>query len=100
MARQVALMGHSFPHTAALRNGSAQQFILALNRLNNTGNNTHQTHLKILGAAFSPLLKTQRPVLPHAKLLGLLGWLWRWTGLRQGQTRQPLSQRCPLLASA
>lgn len=81
-------MGRSFPHVAASRNSATQQFILVLNRLNYSGNNNpRQISLKILGAACSPLLRTWKPVLPHANLSGILGWLWRWSGLGQDQTR-------------
>lgn len=87
MAGQVALTGHSFPRIAAPRYDSTWQFILALNGLNTTSDNTHQILLKIPGAAYSPLPKIQKPVLPHENLSGLLGWLWKWTGLKRHQTR-------------
>ena len=82
MAGQLVLMGCSFPRVAALRYGSASQFISALNRLDNTGNNTRQILLKISGAACNPLPETQKSVPPHANLSGFFGWLWRRTGLR------------------
>lgn len=72
---QVVLMDHRFPHAVALWCGSAWQFILALSRLNNTGNDTRQIFLKIFRAACSLLPKTQKSVLPHGDLSGLLGWL-------------------------
>lgn len=80
---QVVLMDHRFPHAAALRCGSAWQFILALSRLNNTISDTQQILLKIPRAACSLLPKTQKSVLPHGNLSGLSGWLWKWFGLRQ-----------------
>lgn len=75
-------MDHRFPDATALRCGSAWQFILALNKLDNTGNDTQQILLKISRAACSLLPKTQKSVLPHGNLSGLLGWLLKWFGLR------------------
>lgn len=95
MAGQVALMGHSFPCRVALRNGSAQQFASALNRLNNTGNNPHQSRLEIRGAACSPLPRIQKSVLPCVSLLGLLGWLWKRTGVKTRPNRAAAESTLP-----
>lgn len=78
----------------ALTCGSAWQFILALSKWNNTGNDTQQIPLKIPRAACSLLPKAQKSVLPHGNLSGLLGSFWKWFGLRQDQTRQLPSWCC------
>lgn len=55
MAGRVALMGHSFSNIAAPIYGPTWQFILSLNRLNKTSNNTHQILLQIARTACSPV---------------------------------------------